>query len=316
MANLNPEQRRPVTKTSFRQRVIKDFKRNKGIYLMLLPVLIYYAVFHYGPMYGAQIAFRDFNPSRGITGSQWIGMENFQEFFNGIYFWRLIRNTVTISLLDVILGFPAPILLALMLNEVTSEKFKRFVQTMSYLPYFISVVVVGLMIDFFARDGLVNGILGLEGPDRIGFLSNPNYYWALYVGSGIWQTFGYGSIIYLAAISGIDPQLYDAAKVDGAGRFRQLLNITLPGIAPTIITLFILRIGAMLSIGSEKTILLYNPLVYQTADIISSYVYRTGVLNGDFSLTAAVGLFNSLINFSLLLLANAISRRRSETSLF
>lgn len=306
-----------TTKISFSQRVIKDFKRNKGIYLMLLPVLIYYAVFHYGPMYGAQIAFRDFNPSRGITGSQWIGMENFQEFFNGIYFWRLIRNTVTISLLDVILGFPAPILLALMLNEVTSEKFKRFVQTMSYLPYFISVVVVvGLMIDFFARDGLVNGILGLEGPDRIGFLSNPNYYWALYVGSGIWQTFGYGSIIYLAAISGIDPQLYDAAKVDGAGRFRQLLNITLPGIAPTIITLFILRIGAMLSIGSEKTILLYNPLVYQTADIISSYVYRTGVLNGDFSLTAAVGLFNSLINFSLLLLANAISRRRSETSLF
>lgn len=306
-----------TTKISFSHRVIKDFKRNKGIYLMLLPVLIYYAVFHYGPMYGAQIAFRDFNPSRGITGSQWIGMENFQEFFNGIYFWRLIRNTVTISLLDVILGFPAPILLALMLNEVTSEKFKRFVQTMSYLPYFISVVVVvGLMIDFFARDGLVNGILGLEGPDRIGFLSNPNYYWALYVGSGIWQTFGYGSIIYLAAISGIDPQLYDAAKVDGAGRFRQLLNITLPGIAPTIITLFILRIGAMLSIGSEKTILLYNPLVYQTADIISSYVYRTGVLNGDFSLTAAVGLFNSLINFSLLLLANAISRRRSETSLF
>ena len=306
-----------TTKISFSQRVIKDFKRNKGIYLMLLPVLIYYAVFHYGPMYGAQIAFRDFNPSRGITGSQWIGMENFQEFFNGIYFWRLIRNTVTISLLDVIFGFPAPILLALMLNEVTSEKFKRFVQTMSYLPYFISVVVVvGLMIDFFARDGLVNGILGLEGPDRIGFLSNPNYYWALYVGSGIWQTFGYGSIIYLAAISGIDPQLYDAAKVDGAGRFRQLLNITLPGIAPTIITLFILRIGAMLSIGSEKTILLYNPLVYQTADIISSYVYRTGVLNGDFSLTAAVGLFNSLINFSLLLLANAISRRRSETSLF
>ena len=306
-----------TTKISFSQRVIKDFKRNKGIYLMLLPVLIYYAMFHYGPMYGAQIAFRDFNPSRGITGSQWIGMENFQEFFNGIYFWRLIRNTVTISLLDVILGFPAPILLALMLNEVTSEKFKRFVQTMSYLPYFISVVVVvGLMIDFFARDGLVNGILGLEGPDRIGFLSNPNYYWALYVGSGIWQTFGYGSIIYLAAISGIDPQLYDAAKVDGAGRFRQLLNITLPGIAPTIITLFILRIGAMLSIGSEKTILLYNPLVYQTADIISSYVYRTGVLNGDFSLTAAVGLFNSLINFSLLLLANAISRRRSETSLF
>ncbi|MBU6362050.1 MAG: ABC transporter permease subunit [Chloroflexota bacterium] len=306
-----------TTKTSFRQRVIKDFKRNKGIYLMLLPVLIYYAVFHYGPMYGAQIAFRDFSPVRGIAGSQWVGLENFQEFFNGIYFWRLIRNTVTISLLDVIFGFPAPILLALMLNEVTNEKFKRFVQTTSYLPYFISVVVVvGLIIDFFARDGLVNGIMGLTGDQRIGFMSNPSYYWAIYVGSGVWQTFGYGSIIYLAAISSIDPQLYDAAKVDGAGRFRQLLNITLPGIAPTIITLFILRVGAMLSIGSEKTILLYNPLVYESADIISSYVYRTGVLNGDYSLTAAIGLFNSLINFTLLLIANGISRRRSETSLF
>lgn len=304
-------------KPTFWQRVVKDFRRNKGIYLMLLPVLLYYAIFHYGPMYGAQIAFRDFTPVRGITGSTWVGLENFKEFFNGIYFWRLLRNTLTISFLDVIFGFPAPIILALLLNEVTNEKFKRFVQTTSYLPYFISVVVVvGLIIDFFARDGLVNSILGLRGDARIGFMSNPSYYWAIYVGSGVWQTFGYGSIIYLAAISNIDPQLYDAAKVDGAGRFRQLLNVTLPGITPTIITLFILRIGAMLSIGSEKTILMYNPLVYETADIISSYVYRTGVLNGDYSLTAAVGLFNSAINFSLLLMANYISRRRSETSLF
>jgi putative aldouronate transport system permease protein len=304
-------------KLTFWQRVVKDFRRNKGIYLMMLPVLLYYVVFHYGPMYGAQIAFRDFTPVRGITGSTWVGLENFQEFFNGIYFWRLLRNTITISLLDVIFGFPAPIILALLLNEVTNEKFKRFVQTTSYLPYFISVVVVvGLILDFFARDGLINEILGLRADNRIGFMSNPSYYWTIYVGSGVWQTFGYGSIIYLAAISNIDPQLYDAAKVDGAGRFRQLLNITLPGITPTIITLFILRIGAMLSIGSEKTILLYNPLVYETADIISSYVYRTGVLNGDYSLTAAVGLFNSVINFTLLLIANGISRRRSETSLF
>ncbi|MCW1968517.1 MAG: ABC transporter permease subunit [Anaerolineae bacterium] len=304
-------------KPTFWQRVVKDFKRNKGIYVMLLPVLLYYAVFHYGPMYGAQIAFRDFTPVRGITGSTWVGLENFQEFFNGIYFWRLLRNTWTIGLLDVLFGFPAPIIFALLLNEVTNEKFERFVQTTSYLPYFISVVVVvGLIIDFFARDGLINEILGLHGDARIGFMSKPSYYWAIYVGSGVWQTFGYGSIIYLAAISNIDPQLYDAAKVDGAGRFRQLLNVTLPGITPTIITLFILRIGAMLSIGSEKTILMYNPLVYETADIISSYVYRTGVLNGDYSLTAAVGLFNSAINFILLLLANYISRRRSETSLF
>ena len=304
-------------KLSLALRIAKDFKRNRGIYLMLIPVILYYALFHYGPMYGAQIAFRDFVPARGIEGSAWVGWDNFKEFFNGIYFWRLLRNTLAISLLDVLFGFPAPIVLAILLNEVTSQKFKRLVQTTSYMPFFISVVViVGLLIDFFARDGLVNNVLGRTGDGRIGFLSEPNYYWALYVGSGIWQTFGYGSIIYLASISSIDPQLYDAAKVDGAGRFRQIFNITLPGIAPTIMTLFILRIGAMLSIGSEKTILLYNPLVYQTADIISSYVFRNGVLNGDYSLSAAVGIFNSIINLALLFTANSLSRRRGGTSLF
>lgn len=313
-------QRRPAaqrTEPSFYQRLVKDWRRNKGIYLMLAPVILYYLIFQYGPMYGAQIAFRDFIPTKGIWGSEWIGWENFANFFSGIYFTRLVRNTLAINLLDVLLGFPAPILLALMLNELTSPWFKRTVQTITYMPYFISLVVmVGMVIDFFSRDGLVNNLLAFFGVEAIQFLQTPAAYWPLYVGSGIWQSVGWGSIIYLAAITGIDPTLYEAAKVDGAGRFRQLWNITLPGIAPTIIVLLILRIGAIMSIGSEKTILLYNPLVYETADVISSYTYRKGILDADYGFSAAVGLFNSVINLTLLWAANWASRRQSGNSLF
>jgi putative aldouronate transport system permease protein len=302
---------------SYWQRLAKDFRRNKTIYLMLLPVVAYYLIFLYGPMYGAQIAFRDFIPTKGIWGSEWIGWENFANFFNGIYFWRLVRNTLAINILDVILGFPAPILLALMLNELTSPWFKRLVQTITYMPFFISLVVmVGMVIDFFSRDGLINNLLATVGIEPIIFLQSPAAYWPLYVGSGIWQTVGWGSIIYLATIAGIDPTLYEAAKIDGAGRFRQLWNITLPGIAPTIIVLLILRIGAIMNIGSEKTILLYNPLVYDTADIISSYTFRKGILDADYGFSAAVGLFNSVINLTLLIGANWVSRRRSDSSLF
>lgn len=313
-------QRRPAarrTEPSFYQRLVKDWRRNQGIYWMLAPVILYYLIFHYGPMYGAQIAFRDFIPTKGIWGSEWIGWENFQNFFSGIYFTRLVRNTLAINILDVIIGFPAPILLALMLNELTSPWFKRTVQTITYMPYFISLVVmVGMVIDFFSRDGLINNLLAFFGVEAIQFLQTPAAYWPLYVGSGIWQSVGWGSIIYLAAITGIDPTLYEAAKVDGAGRFRQLWNITLPGIAPTIIVLLILRIGAIMSIGSEKTILLYNPLVYETADVISSYTYRKGILDADYGFSAAVGLFNSVINLTLLWAANWASRRQSGNSLF
>ncbi|MFN8495053.1 MAG: ABC transporter permease subunit [Caldilineaceae bacterium] len=305
------------SQASFWQRLGKDFRRNKTIYLMVAPVVVYYLIFQYGPMYGAQIAFRDFIPTKGIWGSEWIGLENFRDFFNGIYFWRLVRNTLAINVLDVIFGFPAPILLALMLNEVTSAWFKRTVQTITYMPYFISLVVlVGMVIDFCGRDGVINNVLHLFGIGPIAFLQNPALYWPLYVGSGIWQSVGWGSIIYLAAIAGIDPTLYEAAKVDGAGRFRQIWSITLPCIAPTVIVLLILRIGAIMSVGSEKTILLYNPLVYDTADVISSYTYRKGILDADYGFSAAVGLFNSVINLVLLLTANWISRRRSESSLF
>ena len=298
-------------------RITKDFRRNKAIYLMALPVLAYYLIFHYGPMYGAIIAFKDYIPSRGIWGSPWVGFENFTNFFNGLFFWRLIRNTLAINVLDVVLGFPAPIILALLLNEVTSDAFKRTVQTITYMPHFISiVVVVGLVIDFLARDGLINQVLATFGVQPTVFLQEPRWYWFVYVASGIWQSIGWGSIIYLAAIAGINPSLYEAAKVDGAGRFRQIWNITIPGILPTIMLLLILRIGTMMSLGYEKTILLYNPLVLETADVISTFVFRKGILETDYGFSAAVGLFNSVINFALLIIANRLSRRFTQSGLW
>ena len=308
---------RSRSKETFGQRVVKDFKRNKYIYLMLVPVIAYYVIFHYVPMYGAQIAFRDFIPAKGILGSEWIGLENFTDFFRSPSFGRLLRNTLAINVLDVIFGFPAPIILALMLNEVTTPWFKRTVQTITYMPYFISLVVlVGMVIDFLARDGLINNILAGFGLEPIAFLTRPDLYWPIYVGSSIWQAVGWGSIIYLAAISTIDPTLYEAAKVDGASRWHQLRHITLPGISATILVLLILRLGAMMNLGYEKTILLYNPLVYDTADVISSYTFRRGILDANYGFSAAVGLFNSAINFVLLLLANWLSRRRGGSGLF
>jgi putative aldouronate transport system permease protein len=304
-------------RVSIRGRLAKDVKRNRYIYLMLAPVILYYLIFHYAPMYGAIIAFKDFTPAQGILGSRWIGLENFQEFFGSVYITRLLRNTLAINILDVVFGFPAPIILALLLNEVTGARFKRMVQTITYLPHFMSlVVVVGIMVDFLARDGLVNALLGAFGIQSAAFMQEAGWYWTLYVGSNIWQSVGWGSIIYLAAIATVDPTLYEAAVVDGANRWRQLWHITLPGIMPMIITLLILRIGMMMSVGYEKTILMYNPSTYDTADVISSYVYRKGVLGMDYGFSAAVGLFNSVINFMFLFAANRLSRRMNQTSLW
>lgn len=298
-------------------RARKDVLRNRYIYLMLLPVLAYYLIFHYGPMYGAVIAFQDFNPLKGILGSKWIGLENFTDFFKSVFFVRLLRNTLFINLLDLFFGFPAPIILALLLNELRWAPFKRLVQTVSYMPHFISVVVVvGMLVDFFARDGLINNLFRPFIAQPIAFLQSPDWFRPLFVGSGIWQHVGWASIIFLAAITNIDPTLYEAAMVDGAGRFRQLLHITLPGILPTIVILLILRLGAMMSVGYEKIILMYNPLTFETADVISTYVYRRGVLNTDYSFSAAVGLFNSVLNFALVVAANTISRKVNETSLW
>ncbi|MBI2941577.1 MAG: sugar ABC transporter permease [Chloroflexi bacterium] len=306
-----------VPRSSLWRVLVRDVKRNRYIYLMLAPVVAYYLVFYYGPMYGAQIAFRDFNPAQGIWSSPWVGLANFQGFFNGFYFWRLVRNTLLINVLDVLLGFPAPIILALLLNEIRSNAFKRTVQTITYMPHFISlVVVVGFILDFLARDGLVNNLLGAFGVQPVPFMQRPEWFRFIYVGSGIWQNVGWGSIIYLAAMSNIDPTLYEAAMVDGAGRFRQLWHITLPGITSIIVILLILRLGAMMTVGYEKVILMYNPMTYETADVISTYVFRKGILETNYSYSAAVGLFNSIINFGLLVIANSISRRINQASLW
>lgn len=306
-----------VKRQGFGARLLKDLKRNKYIYLMVLPVVIYYLVFHYGPMYGAQIAFKNYNTAEGIWGSPWVGLDHFIDFFNSFYFWRLLRNTFLISFYELIFGFPAPILLALLLNELRHVLFKRTVQTITYLPHFISiVVVVGMLVDFLARDGLVNQVLATFGVEPVAYLQKAEWFRTIYVSSGIWQGVGWGSIIYLAAISNIDPTLYEAAKIDGAGRFKQALHVTIPGITPIIIILFILQMGNMLAVGYEKIILMYNSLTYETADVISTYVYRKGILEANFSFSAAVGLFNSIINFTLLITANRISRRVSDTSLW
>ncbi|NKI19746.1 sugar ABC transporter permease [Paenibacillus dendritiformis] len=304
-------------KSDKRSLIKKDLKRNKYIYLLALPVIAYYAIFHYGPMYGLLMAFKDYSVADGIWGSKWIGFDHFKNFFNSYYFGRLFRNTILINIYELLFAFPAPILLALLLNEIRGRIFKRTVQTISYLPHFISiVVVVGMMFDFLARDGLINQLLGLFGVDSIPFMSEPGWFRTLYVGSGIWQGLGWGSIIYLAAIATIDSTLYEAAKIDGAGRFKQVLHITLPGMMPTIVIMFILNMGSMMSVGSEKVLLMYSPLTYETADVISTFVYRRGVLDSDYGFTTAVGLFNSVVSFILLVVSNTISKRVSEHKLW
>lgn len=299
--------------------VWQRIKRNKEIYLLILPVIIYYILFHYKPMYGLIISFQDYRPRKGISGSEWVGFENFLTFFNSIYFGRLIRNTLRISLSTLIFGFPAPIILALLINELKNVRFSRFVQTVTYMPHFISLVVICAMIrEFVKSNGFITQLLvvlfGYEGKD---LLSKASAFVPIYVISNIWQGIGWGSIVYLAALTAIDPQLYEAAEVDGANtRWKKTIHITLPCLLPTIIIMFIMRMGQVMSVGYEKIILLYNEGIYETADVISSYVYRMGLVNRQYSFSAAVGLFNSVINFALVVIANKISRSVSETSLW
>lgn len=300
---------------------LSDLKQNmlkhKLVYLLAVPVVAYYVVFQYLPMYGASIAFRDFFPGRGIMGSPWVGFAHFIDFFTGPYFFRVVRNTLMINILQLIFVFPAPIVLALMINEIYRLRFKKTVQTIIYMPHFISLIVIcGMVLDFTARDGLVNDIIYFFGGERTNIMLNPSLFWPVHIISDIWQTAGWGTIIYLAALAGVDQELYEAAKVDGANRWRQTLNITIPGILPTLVIMLILRLGTMMHVGFEKIILLYNPLIFETADVISSYVYRRGLLQFNFSFSAAVGLFNSAINFTLLVIANTISRKVNETSLW
>lgn len=288
----------------------RDIIRNKYVYLMFIPILIYYGLFQYGPMYGAQIAFRRYTVSGGITGGDWVGLTYFRQFITGPFFVRTLRNTLLISIYNIIFVFPGPILLALLLNEIRSVKFKRTVQTIVYLPHFISLVVIaGLIRTFVARNGLITDIAVWFGMNRTDLLSLPNAFRSIYTISDLWQGVGWGTIIYLSAITSIDAELYEAAIVDGANRFQQMVSITLPALGPTIVTLFILRLGQVMSVGFEKIILLYNPGIYETADVISSYVYRVG-LEASFqpSYSTAVNLFQSVINFLLVTLSNRISK--------
>ncbi len=299
-------------------RIKRELIKNRYIYLLALPVIAYYIIFCYWPMFGLVIAFKQYELGKGIFDSKWVGLKYFIEFFKSRNCLRLIGNTLGISLYDLIAGFPAPIIFALLLNEIRSSKFKRTVQTITYLPHFISLVVLcGMITDFFAAEGIITKILMKFGGAQINYLGAPKYFKTIYVTTNIWQGIGWGSIIYLAALSGISPELYEAATVDGAGRFRQLLAVTLPGIAPTIVIMLILRMGQLMSVGFEKIILLYNPGTYETADVISSFVYRRGIgESAQYSFSSAVGMFQSVINLILLLGANFLSKRFSGNSLF
>ena len=299
------------------QNIKKDFKKNKALFLMGLPTVAFFIIFCYIPMGGVLMAFENYKPNLGLLHSKFVGFANFQSFFQSIYFGRVLRNTIILSLLQLCIEFPFTILFALLLNELASQKYKRTVQTISYMPNFISMVVVaGIIVDFCSSDGAITSIVSLFTGSNQNLLSIPGYWRTIYVVSDLWQGVGFGSIIYVAALAGIDKSLYEAAEIDGANRAQRIWHITIPGIMGTIMIMLILRIGQMLSVGYEKTILMYNPQIYETADIISSFVYRKGLQESDYGYSTAVSLFNSVINFALLVISNGLSRKFTESSLF
>nr|WP_235941691.1 ABC transporter permease subunit [Paenibacillus puerhi] len=280
--------------------------------------MLYFIVFEYVPMYGVQIAFKDYLATKGIWGSPWVGFSHFERFFESFYFWRLLRNTLLIGIYQIAAGFPVPILLALMIHEVRQKRLQQWVQTILYAPHFLStVVLVGLLFIFLSPEtGLVNHLLNALGLESIAFLTDPGWFKSVYVLSGVWQQMGWNSIIYLAALAAIDPHLHEAAQMDGASRLRRIWHIQLPGLRPTMIILLILNMGSVLGVGFEKIYLLQNALNMQASDVIATHVYRSGILGAEYGFSAAIGLFNSVINFAILVTVNAIARRVSETSLW
>ena len=304
-------------KTGITRKIADDYKKNKAYYLMFLPVFAFFILFRYLPMLGITVAFQDYQPRGGIWNSPWVGFKHFEDFLTGYYFWRVFRNTILINLYSLIFVFPSSIILALVINEVRNRHFKRVAQTVSYLPHFISTIVFcGMIVEFVSQDGVVNYFLSLFGFLPQNLLTRPELFRTIYIISDIWKSAGWGSILYLAALSGIDTQLYESASIDGASRLRQLFSITLPGIAPTIVIMLIIKIGSMMTTDFERIILLYNELTYETADVISSFVYRKGILERNYSFSAAVDFFNSAINFSLVIFSNWISRKVNDTSLW
>ena len=294
------------------------FKREWQIYVMLAPMIIWFLLFLYKPMYGLQIAFKDYSIFRGIVESPWVGWEHFETLFNNSQFLRAVKNTVIISALSLIFGFPVPIFLALMFNEILHALYRRTCQTIVYLPHFISTVIIaGIVITAFSPSaGIVNTIIGWIGIEPVYFLIKPEWFRPIFIGSGIWQEAGFSSIIFLAAIAGVNPSLYESAVVDGASRWQMMWKITIPSIMPTIIIMLIIRIGNLMEVGFELIILLYQPATYQTADVINTFIYRQGLQSGQYDLAAAAGLFNAVVAFVLVMAANSFSKRVSRTSLW
>ncbi|MCT4685796.1 ABC transporter permease [Vallitalea sp.] len=288
------------------------------LYIMLIPFVLFYIIFLYKPLYGIQIAFKDYSIFKGIEASPWVGFKHFSTFFNSPYFMRTLVNTFLINLYGLVFGFPLPIILALLLNEVKNKYFKNSVQTAIYLPHFISTVVVaGIVTNFLApTNGIVNIILEKLGGEKIYFLTKPEYFRTIFTSMNIWKEAGFGTIVYLSALAGIDQNLYEAAKIDGANRWKQTLHVTMPSLVPTIVILLILKMGSILKVGYEAIILLYQPVTYKTADVISTYVYRSGIADCQYDFATAVGIFNSVVSLILVWTANRLSKRMSETSLW
>ena len=319
-ANKPALQQPPTTfvKTSQLRLARRSLRRHWQLYLLVIPPVLYFIIFKYIPISNAVIAFKDYNVVQGIWGSDWVGTKNFDAFFSNPVFWTLLQNTFFLSLYTIVVGFPIPIILALALNEIRQGFFKRTVQMVTYAPYFISTVVMVSMIILLLspRLGIINQALGIFGISSIDFLGNPDFFRHIYVWSDVWQTAGYSAVIYLAALAGIDPTLYEAAKVDGASRFQKIINVDLPGLVPTATIILVLSVGNIMAVGFEKAFLLQNPLNLSNSEIISTYVYKTGLLNADYSMATAVGLFNSVINLILLLLVNGFIKRISGSGLW
>lgn len=310
-----------ISKKKFtRESIRKDWKKNRNKYIMILPLLLFFIIFMYLPMGGITMAFCDYKPKWGIIGSlihKFVGLDNFKDFFKTIYFGRLLRNTILLNVWNLVISFPLTIITALLINEVGNKFFKKTVQTLSYLPYFISMVVVcGIIVEFCKTTGVLGVLMETLTGKSQNLLGNPAYWRTIYIGSGIWQGLGFGTILYIAALAGIDHQLYEAAEIDGAGYMKRMWHITLTGIRPTIIIVLIMSVGNLMSSSADKTILMYNSQIYETADVIASYVYRKGLIEGNYSFSTAVNLFNSVINLVLIIITNQICKKYSDTSLF
>lgn len=295
----------------------KEMKINRFLYLMAVPGLLYYIIFCYAPMYNLIIAFKDYSPFLGTWGSPWVGFEHFERFFNSIYFTRVIKNTLGLSVYSLAVFFWIPIIFALLLNELRCKTYKKLVQTFTYIPHFISTVVLcGIITGFCRQNGLLNDIIAFFGGERSNLLMRPELFKTIYVLSDVWVGTGWASIVYVAALTGIDPALYEAAEIDGAGRFRKWISITIPGVTPTIVTMLLLNIGTLMSVGFEKVFLLYNPVTYETGEVISTYVYQKGMVEMNFSFSTAVNLFNSVANLLLVLVSNYITRKVTDVGLW